>query len=248
MAAGGVPLGTEPSGAGIVRITGRYRLPSDVVSELKHALAEDPPILLLELHETSGPNGLFQVLEPLADYLAAWPGTVLAICVPDPVVAADVLPSALSDRVLLARTEEEALERVHRAALPQQRSTTFLAPHPQAADDARTFTRRALEEWGLPELAWPASVVVSEFVTHSIVEAQTTLDLTVSRVGQRIRIGVHDYGAANFRATRPTEPTEPLGDPLLDRGHLVVEALTLCWGVFPSRTQGKTIWAVMEES
>jgi hypothetical protein len=242
-----VPTGTEPSGSGIVRITGRYRLPSDVVSELKHALAENPTILFLELHETSGKSRLFEVLEPVADYLAAWPGTVLATCVPNPVSAAGLLPGPLAGRVLLARTEDEALERAHRAIPHQQRSTTFLAPHPEAADDARTFTRRALDEWDLPELAWPASLVVSELVTHSIVEAQTALDLTVSRVDRRVRIGVHDYGADNFRVSRPAEPTEALGDPLLERGRLVVTALTRCWGVFPSRTHGKTVWAVMEE-
>ena len=84
MATRPVPLGTELPGAGIVRITGRYRLPSDVVSELKHALADNPRIVVLDLHHVSGNSRLLsEVLDPVADYLAAWPGTVVVgLCAP----------------------------------------------------------------------------------------------------------------------------------------------------------------------
>ncbi len=58
---------------------------------------------------------------------------------------------------------------------------------------------------------------------------------------------MHDYGADHLRITQAVEPNDPLEDPLLDRGLLVVRALTRCWGVFPSRTHGKTVWAVMED-
>ena len=101
--------------------------------------------------------------------------------------------------------------------------------------------------WEIEDLIWPASLVVSELVTHSILEAQTVLDLTLSRVENRIRIAVHDYGADTYRVPQAVEHTDPLEDPLLDRGLLVVRALTRSWGVFPSRVHGKTVWAVMED-
>ena len=245
MAAQTLSLGSGALASGIARITGRYRLPSDVVSELRHVLAENPQIVILDLYSVAGNSrALAEVLEPVAPYLAAWPGTVLAVCVPDPEVSAQVLPQIVADRVLLDRTPVAALERARRLLEPQDRTTTFLTPKPQAAEDARAFTRRTLRDWRIDDLTWPASLVVSELVTHSILKADTVLDLTLSRVGRRIRVAVHDYGSDQVQSTKSAD----LEDPLLDRGLMVVRALTRCWGVFPSRVHGKTVWAVMEAS
>jgi hypothetical protein len=250
MAAQTMPLGSGALVSGIVRITGRYRLPSDVVSELMHVLAENPQIVILDLHAVAGNSrALPEVLDPVADYLAAWPGTVLAGCVPDPEASADELPPSLIDRVLLNRTPVDALERARRLVEHQDRTTTFLTPKPQTSADVRSFTRRTLRDWRLDDLVWPASLVVNELVTHSILEAETVLDLTLSRVGARLRVAVHDYGSDNLVVTEMDEPLDPLEeDPMLHRGLLIVSELTQCWGVFPSRVHGKTVWAVMEST
>jgi len=241
------PIGAESRRTGIVRITGRHRLPSDVVSELKHVLAASPQIVLLDLTGAAGDSDLLSaVLDPVAHYLAEWPGTVVVVCVPGGEGPAPLLPLPIIDRVLLARTDEDGLQRARDAVPQQDRSTTFLTPEPPASDVARAFTRHTLREWQLPTLIWPASLVVSELVTHSILRAQTVLDLTLSRVENRVRVAVRDYGADHMRVTQAVEPTDPLEDPLLDRGLLVVRALTRAWGVFPSRVHGKTVWAVME--
>jgi len=233
--------------SGIVRITGRYRLPSDVVSEIRHVLAENPQIVIVDLNSVAGSSrALAEVLEPVAPYLAAWPGTVLAVCVPEPEASAHVLPPILADRVLLDRTPVTALERARHLLARQNRTTTFLTPKPQAVEDARAFTRRTLRDWRLEDLIWPASLVVSELVTHSILKADTVLDLTLSRVGQRVRVAVHDYGSDRIQSTKVADQDDSLDDPLLDRGLMVVRAMTRCWGVFPSRVHGKTVWAVME--
>jgi len=233
--------------SGIVRITGRYRLPSDVVSEIRHVLAENPQIVIVDLNSVAGSSrALAEVLEPVAPYLAAWPGTVLAVCVPEPEASAHVLPPILADRVLLDRTPVTALERARHLLARQNRTTTFLTPKPQAVEDARAFTRRTLRDWRLEDLIWPASLVVSELVTHAILNADTVLDLTLSRVGQRVRVAVHDYGSDRIQSTKVADQEDSLDDPLLDRGLMVVRAMTRCWGVFPSRVHGKTVWAVME--
>jgi hypothetical protein len=168
--------------------------------------------------------------------------------VPDPLNSRAHLPPALAERVLLVRSLEAGLERVRDVVPRQDLITAYLTPEPQASDEGRTLTRQALRAWQLDDLVWPTSLVVSELVTHSIEEAHTVLDLTLARVEDTVRITVHDYGAGNFRVSRPAEPTEALGDPLLERGRLVVTALTRCWGVFPSRTHGRTVWAVMKDS
>ena len=247
MAAETLPRGSGGLASGIVRITGRYRLPSDVVSEIRHVLAENPQIVIVDLNSVAGSSrALAEVLEPVAPYLAAWPGTVLAVCVPEPEASAQVLPPILAGRVLLDRTPVTALERARHLLARQDRTTTFLTPKPQAVEDARAFTRRTLRDWRLEDLIWPASLVVSELVTHSILKADTVLDLTLSRVGQRVRVAVHDYGSDRIQSTKVADQDDSLDDPLLDRGLMVVRAMTRCWGVFPSRVHGKTVWAVME--
>ena len=247
MAAETLPQGSGGLASGIVRITGRYRLPSDVVSEIRHVLAENPQIVIVDLNSVAGGSrALAEVLEPVGPYLAAWPGTVLAVCVPEPEASAHMLPPILADRVLLDRTPVTALERARHLLARQNRTTTFLTPKPQAVEDARAFTRRTLRDWRLEDLIWPASLVVSELVTHSILKADTVLDLTLSRVGQRVRVAVHDYGSDRIQSTKVADQDDSLDDPLLDRGLMVVRAMTRCWGVFPSRVHGKTVWAVME--
>jgi hypothetical protein len=238
-----VPLGTEPSGPGIVRIIGRYRLPADVIGEFKAVLAESPLVVILDLDEVAGST---RALEPVASYLAAWPGTIVVVCTPDPAESGRRLPTTISDKVVLSRSWEEGLERARRLVPSQHRITAFLQPHSQAADDGRVFTRGTLRDWGLEDLTWPAALVVSELVTHSLVNADTALDLTLSRVDQRVRIAVHDHGSDNLRSTEVAALTDPLEDPLRHRGLLVVKALTRCWGVFLAREHGKTVWAVMD--
>jgi hypothetical protein len=241
------PVGAESQRTGIVRITGRYRLPSDLISQLKHALAENPQVVILDLNEGAGTTQqLAEVLDPLAAYLAAWPGTVMLVCVPDSQKTAHFLPPTIIDRVLLDRSLESGLERARSVIPLQHRTTTFLTPQPQASEDARTFTRRALRDWHLEGLIWPASLVMSELVTHSILQTRSVLDLTLSRVDQRIRLAVHDHGSDSLRLSQLTDLADPLEDPLDHRGLLVVRALTRSWGVFPSRDHGKTVWAVMD--
>ncbi len=235
-----LPLGKDSPGSRVVRITGRYRLPSDVVSELRHVLAENPLVVILELAELAeSTRAMLDVFEPVASYLAAWPGTVVVVCVPDPAKAARRLPPTIIDRVVPSRSWEEGLERARHLVPHQHRTTTFLQPHPQACDDGRSFTRRTLRDWRLEELTWSASLVVSELVTHSIVHADTALDLTLSRVDEQIRIAVHDYGSDNLRIRQLDAPSDPLEDPLRHRGLLLVRALTRCWGVFPRGTTAR---------
>jgi anti-sigma regulatory factor (Ser/Thr protein kinase) len=247
MATHAVPLGAQSPESGIVTITGRYRLPSDLLHQLKHALAENPLVVILDLHEAAGATQqLAEVLDPVSAYLAAWPATVLVVCVPDPEKTAPFLPPTIIDRIVLDRSLEAGLERARDLIPHQQRATTFLTPKPEESDIAREFTRRTLRDCGLEELIWPASLVVSELVTHSILQTHTVLDLSLSRVDRRIRIAVHDHGSDSLRISQLVELIDPLEDPLRHRGLLVVRALTRCWGVFPSREHGKTVWAVME--
>lgn len=235
---------THPGG--VVRVSGRYRLPSDVGSELRHVLAGSPPLVVLDVVGIAAPSmAMDTVLGPVADYLAEWPGTVLVLVVPDIEEAVSRLPFRLSHHVLVQEASAVDLDRAHEVVPQHARAVTHLPPLPQAVVQARRFTVQTLRGWGLDGSAGPAALVVSELVTHSIRNADTVLDLTLGHVPDRIRIAVHDYGTANDNMTRVVDPADPLEDSVGNRGLRLVRDLTLCWGMFPQQQHQETVWAVM---
>jgi hypothetical protein len=225
-------------------VTGRHRLPADIVSELMHVLADEPAIVVCDLTEMA-PHRIAtaQMFEPVSDYLASWPGTLVVLCVPDPLEYAHALPAAIAGRLLVHGSREEGLAEATQLARQVDHVQAPLAPTPTAARDGRRFAVRALLDWRLSPLISPVSLVVSELVTNSVVHAVTVIDLALSRVEGTIRIAVHDHAGG-----RPARRAPGMaGQPLEKRGLVLVQAFTRCWGVFPSaRGTGKTVWAVVD--
>lgn len=125
-----------------------------------------------------------------------------------------------------------------------EQTQTYLAPVSPEVSRARRFIRRALNDWQLPEMAWPASLVTSELVANALQHSTTVLDLTLSRVGARLRIAVHDHGGG-----APAIPNRSEADAATaqgGRGLELIAAATLAWGVFPTRGSGKTVWALLD--
>jgi hypothetical protein len=224
-------------------VTGRHRLPADIVSELMDVLADEPAVVACDLTEMAPqPVAMTQMFEPVAAYLASWPGTLVVLCVPDPAEYARALPTAIAGRLLVHGSLQDGLTEAMRLVHPVHQVTTPLAPTPTAARDARQFTVRTLLDWRQSQLISPVSLVVSELVTNSVVHAVTVIDLALSRVEGTVRIAVHDHAGG-----RPVRGAEGSTGLLLEkRGLVLVQAFTRCWGVFPSRGTGKTVWAVVD--
>jgi hypothetical protein len=226
-----------------VTVAGRHRLPTDVVSELMDVLAGEPAIAVCDLTEMAPyPSTMSQMFDPVAAYLANWPGTLVVVSVPDPQEYTRALPAGIAGRLLVYGSPEEGLAEASRLLRPVDRVETPLAPTPTAARAARQFTVRTLLDWQLSQLISPVSLVVSELVTNSVVHAVTVTDLTLSRTGGTVRIAVHDH--AGGRPVR--QPDGSTGQLLEKRGLVLVQAFTRCWGVFPSRVAGKTVWALVD--
>jgi anti-sigma regulatory factor (Ser/Thr protein kinase) len=147
-----------------------------------------------------------------------------------------------ADSVVVVECAEEGVEAARGRLQQVRRVTEQLAPLPTAARDARRFVARTLLDWELPRLVAPATLVVSELVTNSVVHAVTVVDLTLTQVGRLLRVAVRDHGGGR-PAARSQEVSE---SPLSGRGLLIVQALTRSWGVFPARHSGKTVWAVLD--
>lgn len=229
--------------SGAVAVIGRNRLPSDVVGELMDVLAEQPRVVVCDLRGLAlSPQTMVEVFAPVAPYLTNWPGTLVVACVPERVAHADMLPAAITDRLLVHARCEDGVEEARRLLSPLQHTMTYLPPSPAAVGTARTFTAATLRDWQLPLLSGSASLVASELVTDSMLHAHTVVGLSLSRCEDRVRLAVHDHGGG--------APSLPRGDLTVEelegRGLLLVQAMSRSWGVFPARSAGKAVWAIMD--
>jgi anti-sigma regulatory factor (Ser/Thr protein kinase) len=231
---------------GVVMLSGHHRLAFDVVNELMDHMAHaEARIVVCDLTGMAvSPREMSWVFAPVTPYLAAWPGTLVVLCVPDPSQHSRTVPVAIPDRLLVHRSVESGLREARALLSPMEQTQTFLAPVSPEVSRARHFIRRALNDWQLSEMAWPASVVTSELVTNALQHSTTVLELTLSRVDTRLRIAVHDHGGG-----APAIPNRSEADAAAaqgGRGLELIAAATLAWGVFPTRGSGKTVWALLD--
>jgi hypothetical protein len=114
-----------------------------------------------------------------------------------------------------------------------------LAPHPTAPRAAREFVTRTLLDWRLRRVIPFASLVVSELVASSSVNAGTDIHLSVAWDRGALRLTVRDHGPA-------LPDQQPSALALHGRGLTVVAGLARTFGVLPSTDGGKVVWAVLD--
>lgn len=110
-----------------------------------------------------------------------------------------------------------------------------LDPHPASVGRARRWLSHQLEAWGLENLDYDASVVLSELVTNAVLHAKTQIELTLSH-DKTLRLEVRDSSLAP-PAARGAGSSSSTG-----RGLHLVAALTTSWG-YDTSGDGKVVWA-----
>jgi anti-sigma regulatory factor (Ser/Thr protein kinase) len=116
---------------------------------------------------------------------------------------------------------------------------------PESAAAARRLVGEALDEWGLPQLADSAGLVLTELVTNSVRHAKGEgMRVNVTRLtGQRVRVSVLDRDRTRPRMQEP----DPDGERERGRGLFIVNATSVAWGV-DLLPDGKRVWADVEAS
>ncbi|OMI33556.1 regulatory protein [Streptomyces sparsogenes DSM 40356] len=111
----------------------------------------------------------------------------------------------------------------------------------ESAALARQLVRTVLETWHLPQLVDDAMHVVSELVANAVDHARGGhIRFTVTRTDdRRVRLAVVDKSHAE-PVLRTVSPSEEHG-----RGLVIVDALSLKWGIDPL-PWGKRTWADLE--
>jgi anti-sigma regulatory factor (Ser/Thr protein kinase) len=106
---------------------------------------------------------------------------------------------------------------------------------PESVASARRFATEMLR--GTPtDVLDSVELMVSELATNSIRHAGTAFELSVTLVGNEIRIEVTDQsgGQPQMRRAGPDDPT--------GRGLQIVNLLSDAWGVEHGGALGKTVW------
>jgi len=111
---------------------------------------------------------------------------------------------------------------------------------PESVGLAREFVARLLAENELPGLVDEAQLVASELATNAVRHARTPFVVSLERIDGHVTISVRDGSSV-------VPVVEPPGH-LATRGHglMMVNALSLKWGVTVTTDGGKSVWARFE--
>lgn len=213
-------------GSAVIDVTGRLPAAAGVANaELLRVLSLDPETVTCDLSGVTGDLDELALRELLdtGGLLEHWPGTAVVLVTPQRV-----------DAPLLARYG------IGREPVARRSAGIHLDPHPRAVRSARDFVSRTCLDWQLPHVIGSAALVVGELVTNGLAHTGTALDVTVSAVGGRLMLGVHDGSPQ-----RPQAPAPPSGST---RGHglQLVAGFSRAWGSLPRADGGKVVWAVLD--
>jgi len=255
-------LVTEPPARPIARtVTGRpvrvgkHAIREVVVVEVAGRLGQGVEELdrAIQLALAEGPRGvvcdLSGVMEDTAatavEVLAAsgrhvrdWPGIPMAVVCPDPQVREGLEAHPLRGHLIVEASLFSAVTAV--LATPTVNVEWLqLAPHPTAPRASREFVTRTLLDWRLGRTIPFATLVVSELVASSSVNAGTDIDVSIAWSLGALRVTVRDHG--------PGLPRQRSSGPdLRGRGRTVVAGLSRAFGVMATADGGRVVWAVLE--
>ncbi|SNQ47239.1 conserved hypothetical protein [Frankia canadensis] len=111
-----------------------------------------------------------------------------------------------------------------------------------SAGQARMAIRAVLVDYGIASVE-DATLLVSEVVTNAVLHARSDLVLRAFLEPGRLRISVEDREGAHL--PRPGAAAENRPDPESGWGLLLVEAMSLAWGV-ETTGDGKRVWFDIE--
>lgn len=216
---------------------------TDIAEELdrtiQEALAEGPRGVVCDLSDVPDAEaGAIGILATAGRHVRDWPGVPVAVACRDPRLREALRAHPLGGHLIVTASLFSAVSAVLGTASLTVQSKR-LAPHPTAPRAAREFVTRTLLDWRLGQVIPFASLVVSELVASSTIDAGTAIDLSVVWNLGAIRLTVRDHGPGLPDQERP---------PVVLHGRrlTVVAGLARSFGVLPSGEGGKVVWAVLD--
>lgn len=169
------------------------------------------------------------VLDEVRRVAADWPAAGLLVC--DPAGQPDgSAPVHRSLDAAQAALREAPLAAVLAADLP---------PVVAAAREARALVSEGCARWGVPELAEPASIAVTEMVNNVVAHAGTPMTVRVAPRDSALHLAVRDHSGRR-PAYAGLAPVTSTGG----RGLLLIDTVARRWGSTPL-PDGKVVWCVL---
>ncbi|MFR9776890.1 ATP-binding protein [Micromonospora sp. MS34] len=224
----------------VVRLAGALDLGTmrSVDGVLAECLATQPDALVVDLERMRVTEPLaLSVFASAARRAADWPAVPMVLCCAAPDTAARLAETTACRVVPVRRDCAEATALAGTAAAPRLRAR--LEPVAGACRRARELVTDACSRWNIPELAGPASVVLSELVGNVVRHARTPMQVTLTLRTPYLRVAVLDGSPADARAVTGHDLRAEGG-----RGLLLVRELTQRWGSSPAGA-GKVVWAML---
>lgn len=227
----------------VIVLTVAHQL-SDVVDELdtaiQLALADAPRGVVCDLSampDDAVPLAV-EVLATAGRHIRDWPGIPVGVACPDPHVRETLGAHPLGRHLIVADSLFTAVSAV--LSTPELAVEWLrVAPHPTAQRASRDFVSRILRGRQLSRVIPFATLVVSELVASSSVNAGTDIDLSVAWNLGALRLTVRDNGPG-LSGQRHSALD------LHSRGLTVVAGLSRAYGVLPTVNGGKVVWAVLD--
>jgi hypothetical protein len=205
--------------------------------EIQLALADEPRGVVCDLSAVLGPveHVAVEMLATAGRHVRDWPGIPVGVACPDPQVREALKAHPLGRHLIVTDSLFSAISAVLGAPTLAVKRLR-LAPHPTAPRASGNFVTRTLRDWQLDQVVPFASLVVSELVASSSVNAGTDIDVSVVWNLGTLRLAVRDHG-----------PGLPGASSDLDgRGLTVVAGLARAFGVLPTASGGKVVWAMLD--
>ncbi|MET8833093.1 ATP-binding protein [Micromonospora sp. NPDC004540] len=114
-----------------------------------------------------------------------------------------------------------------------------LPPVVAAAREARALVSDGCARWGVPELAEPASIAITEMVNNVVAHAGTPMTVRVAPRDSTLHLAVRDHSGRR-PAYAGLAPLTSTGG----RGLLLIDTVSRRWGSTPL-PDGKVVWCVL---
>ncbi|MFG2054687.1 ATP-binding protein [Micromonospora sp. NPDC048930] len=224
----------------VVRLAGALDLGTmrSVDGVLTECLAAQPDALVVDLERLAVTDRLaLSVFAAAARRAADWPAVPMVLCAPPPDTAAWLAESTACRVVPVRRDCAEATAFAGTAVAPRLRAR--LEPVAGACRRARELVTDACGRWNIPELAGPASLVLTELVGNVVRHAGTPMLVTLTLRRPYLRVAVMDGCPADARPVTDRDLRAEGG-----RGLMLVRELAQRWGSAPAGA-GKVVWAML---
>jgi len=213
-------------------------LVEDLDQAIQMALADGPRGVVCDLSTApaDAEPGAVEVLATAGRHVRDWPGIPVVMAGAKRPVREALRFHPLGGQLIVTASVPQAVSAVLATPIPLV-EWQRLAPHPTAPRASRNFVARTLLDWGLGRLIPSASLVVSELVANSTIDAGTDIELSLAWHQEALRLTVRDNS--------PDLPRQRFSRfDHNGRGLSVVVALSRAFGVLPT-ADGKVVWAVL---